>query len=70
MIVIKTRMKRIPDTCKRCIYKASLGTWGNVDRCCTALGDNRVLPDLVYDKNRNNYCYPSRPNWCPLTEIK
>lgn len=68
MIYIKTRMKKIPETCKTCSYKQIIGGWGDQDRWCTALGDNRVLPDFIFYKERNNWCYPPRPNWCPLIE--
>lgn len=54
MIYIKTRMKKIPETCKTCSYKQIIGGWGDQDGCYTALGDNRVLPDFIFDKERNN----------------
>lgn len=63
MIFIKTNMKQLPCTCKKCIY--------NVDRqYCGATNNNYSIPDLVYDEVKRNYCYPPRPDWCPLCEAE
>ena len=34
MIYIKTRMKKIPETCKTCAYKQIIGGWGDWNLCC------------------------------------
>lgn len=66
MIVVKTRMKKVPKTCKTCVYKRVV----EGDRCCVALADNMVIPGLNMIKSKNNYYYPPRPKWCPLVEIE
>lgn len=67
MIIIKTKMKRIPDTCTKCPYSLV-----NHD-CCDYEGDRYCVTNgysipMEYVKEKRNWCY-IKPDWCPLEEI-
>ena len=68
MIIVKTRMRKIPDKCKNCKYSFvehepydSLGT-----RIC--LLERKEL-EYQFVKESKNWCY-IKPDWCPLVEIQ
>ena len=61
MIVAKTRMKRIPDTCKRC--SASYPTGGG-DKACELTW--YICPTETAPSGNTRYV---KPDWCPLMEI-
>lgn len=61
MIAAKTRMKKIPNTCKEC--RVSYIDWTG-SRFCNASG--RDCP-MEMKKSGNMGYY--RPSWCPLVEI-
>lgn len=65
MIVAKTKMKRIPDTCKKCsLSVVQQYGFGNTDRVCCVNG--YVCP--LETKPSGNVGY-TKPTWCPLMEI-
>lgn len=62
MIVAKTRLKRIPKTCKECTlsYVPCFD-----DRVCSI--KQMVCPMEVRPSGNLAYC---KPGWCPLVELK
>lgn len=60
MIVAKTRMKKIPESCKDC--KFSTTEYGG--RCCRIA--IRFCP--MKQSEHKNWKY-FKPDWCPLIEI-
>lgn len=61
MIVAKTKMRRIPKTCKEC--KLSKHSFYG-DRVCAVVGK-----DCPTSFCSGNWKY-GKPAWCPLVEIK
>lgn len=61
MIVTKTKMKKIPKTCKTCPFKRY--AFG----CCYCLFTGLNCP--TEKKESGNVGY-GMPDWCPLMEIK
>lgn len=64
MIVIVTKMKKIPETCTKCKYKASDG-WGGVNTTCSITGDS--VPWESRD-DRRGYKMGRNRN-CPLKDM-
>ena len=65
MIVAKTRMKKIPKTCKDCSLSIVQYDWGHLNhRICGIT--SRDCP--MEEKSHGNYGY-SKPQWCPLIEL-
>ena len=62
MIVAKTRMKRIPKTCKDCSVLFIDG-WG--ERVCGI--NKRECPVEFTGHGRLAY---AKPGWCPLVDLK
>lgn len=62
MIVAKTKMVRIPDTCKKCPFKEVVGN--NCKSYCTLTG--HICP--TEKKESGNIGY-GMPTWCPLMDI-
>ncbi len=62
MIVAKTKMRKIPSTCKVCKLSKH-DSWGG-DRICCVVGIE--CPMEFYN---GNWKY-GKPGWCPLMEIK
>lgn len=62
IIVAKTRLRKLPKTCKECSVARS-DSWTG-DRFCGA--SNRICPMEVTPSGRVAYC---KPSWCPLVEI-
>ena len=72
MIVIQTKLKKIPQKCNRCSYSYvvnSKSMYG--DRFCAVSfinGMNRICPYEYNEAKRN--CEYGKPDWCPLKEIE
>ena len=65
MIIIKTRMRAIPDSCHQCsYYMRKTDTWYG-EPACGAIGDRRGAGKIIYVKP-----YKERPRWCPLRDGK
>lgn len=62
MIVAKTKMKKIPESCKDCAFSKYMYDY----RIC-AFESGRICP-MVRTKNGNKKYI--RPKWCPLMEVK
>ena len=62
MIVAKTRMKRIPKTCKEC--SISVVTYWE-DRVCGI--NQKECPVERKPSGNIGYC---KPGWCPLVEVE
>lgn len=62
VIVAKTRMRKIPKTCKNCPI-SYIDSWD--ERCCGIT--HRECPVEVTAKGRLGY---GKPGWCPLKELK
>lgn len=63
MIVAKTRIKKIPDTCKKCAL--SYIPRGTNERVCVVT--QICCPSETRPSGNKAYC---RPRWCPLIELK
>lgn len=61
MIVAQTKMKRMPDTCKKC----SLSYIAEEGRACGEVG--RYCPTEQAPSGNTRYV---KPDWCPLMEIE
>lgn len=61
MIIVKTKMKKMPKTCKEC--RISYIGWEEV-RFCGING--KTCP--MEQKPSGNWGY-SKPSWCPLVEV-
>ena len=66
MIVIKTKLKKIPEKCNKCAYSYL----DRGDRFCGALVKNGLNPlcDYEFNKGKNNWEYKRRRD-CPLVEV-
>jgi len=75
MIVIETKLKKIPETCTKCKFSETVpiyieeGLWehftGNYTRRCSIT--HKEVP-YVYIKERKNWCYTKCKN-CPLKDL-
>ena len=63
MIVVKTRMRKVPDACVACTYYMSRNDAFYDNPACAAIGGYGG-----YGKQINRPTKPSieRPRWCPL----
>lgn len=66
-IVIKTKLKKIPESCAKCKYSFFI----NYHRVCSATPYKESFRDCErkYVSEKRNYVY-MRPKWCPLTEME
>ena len=66
-IVLKTKLKKIPDTCTKCRYSFFI----NYHRVCSATPHKESFKDCEkkYVLEKRNFVYV-RPKWCPLTEME
>lgn len=67
MIIIKTKMKKIPDTCKKCPYSCVHHEYYDATGTRYCVINGKALP-MEYVKEKRNWCY-IKPDWCPLEEI-
>ena len=72
MIVIKTKLKKLPEKCNKCKYSYINGRWGyGTERVCSVSfekGMCRPCP-IEFVKEKRNYEY-QRPEWCHLKDDK
>lgn len=66
MIVAKTRMKKIPKTCKDCPLSIVQFDWGNLSHRICGINSKDCPQEK---KPSGNYGY-GKPCWCPLVEIE
>ena len=70
MIVIETKLKKLPEKCNKCKYSYTNGGWGyGTERFCSVSfvkGMCRPCP-IDFVKEKRNWEY-QRPEWCPLKE--
>lgn len=64
MIVVKTRMKLMPETCAKCSYYMRKSDTWYCDHACSAIGGRRGAGKIINIKPCKD-----RPKWCPLIEI-
>ena len=72
MIVIETKLKKIPEKCNKCKYSYVNGGFGiDAQRFCgVSFRKDMCLPcPKEFDKEKRNWEY-QRPDWCPLIEIE
>ena len=64
-IVVKTRMRKMPSTCKMCGYYVSSGNTYFMRPACAALASH------VPHAKPLDGIHPAkeRPKWCPLMEV-
>lgn len=72
MIVIETKLKKLPEKCNKCKYSYLDEVNGPFiyNRFCGVVfqkGLNPVCP-MEFNKEKNNYEY-TKPDWCPLKVI-
>lgn len=65
MIVAKTKMKRIPDTCKKCGFSNFYPEMRYEGKYCKITGYDCPMET----KPSGNVGY-GKPNWCPLMDIE
>lgn len=63
MIIAKTKMQKMPKTCKTCAL-SNVDSWTG-DRICVV--KNRLCPLEITGHGRIAY---AKPSWCPLIETK
>ena len=72
MIIIKTRLEKIPNKCGDCKYHESFfrgyGYNSMNGRCMVCTLCNKDIP-YKYISEKKNWCYV-KPDWCPLVEIQ
>ena len=72
MIVIKTKLKKLPEKCNKCKYSYTNGGWGYGTKrfCSVSFEKNMCRPcPIKFVKEKRNYEY-QRPEWCHLKENK
>jgi hypothetical protein len=62
MIVVKTRLRRIPNTCATCSI-SYIDPWGL--RVCGV--NKKECPEEVKPSGRIGY---GKPSWCPLAKVE
>lgn len=71
MIIVKTKMKKIPELCTKCPYSknynAIKGFIKESYKVCI-LCHNKIIKSQ-YIPERKNHCY-IRPKWCPLIQVE
>ena len=66
MIIIKTKLRKIPDKCKNCKFcNVEHIRFRDSVRVCSITGND--VP-YVYNKSKRNWEYTKAPN-CPLIEV-
>ena len=70
MVVIETKLKKIPVKCNKCSYSYTIGGFGiDTVRLCSVSfekGACRTCP-IEYNADKRNWEY-TKPKWCPLRE--
>ena len=64
MIIVNTKMKKLPEKCTKCKY-GIYNSYDNVRICALT----QRVPYYVFNKEKNNWEYV-KPRWCPLKEVK
>ena len=66
MIIVKTKMKKLPETCSKCKFGKTTWTrgFGNIKTCVIT---NKDI-DYDFSPEKGNWCYV-KPEWCPLVEV-
>lgn len=71
MIVIETKLKKLPPKCNKCKYSYVSGDFGiDSERFCAVSfrnGECRLCP-IEFVPEKRNWEY-QRPDWCPLKEV-
>ena len=72
MIVIKTKLKKLPEKCNKCKYSYTYGGWSyDTKRFCSVSFEKGMCRPCTIEfvKEKRNYEY-RRPKWCPLKDDK
>lgn len=70
MIIIETKLKKLPEKCNKCKYSYLAGFSYDAARICSVVyknGENPACP-MEFNKEKRNWEY-KRPDWCPLKEV-
>lgn len=71
MIVIETKLKKLPEKCNQCKYSRTNSGWSyDAGRFCSVSfknGMHRLCP-IEFVKEKRNWEF-QRPDWCPLREV-
>lgn len=66
MIVAKTKMKKIPESCKECsVSRVEYYTFVDTQRFCGITKN-----ECPKKRSENGNLKYIRPKWCPLVEVK
>lgn len=72
MIIAKTKLKKLPSSCKDCKFKMIDYKWHGPYECCvnssTCFFTGKTCP--MEKKESGNTGYADRPKWCPLEEVQ
>ena len=72
MLVIETKLKKLPEKCNKCKYSYTNGGYGyGTERfCAVSFQKDMCRPcPIEYVPEKRNYKF-QRPDWCPLKEIQ
>lgn len=71
MIVAKTKLKKLPSSCKDCKFKENEYNWYGSYECCvhSAICYLTEKKCPIKKKESGNTGYADRPKWCPLEEV-
>ena len=72
MIVIETKLKKLPRKCNQCKYSYTYKPLGDErQRFCMVSFDHGLNKPCPYEfnKEKNNWGY-TKPDWCPLREVE
>lgn len=66
MIVAKTKMKKIPESCNKCsLARIEYSHWNDTQRYCWI-----TKKDCPMEKSEHGNWKYTRPDWCPLMEVE
>lgn len=68
MIYVKTRLKKMPKTCKNCPFARDIpnSDWRNGRQCQCIV----TMQGCPWEKSPNGNWRYGKPVWCPLMEVK
>lgn len=72
MIVIETKLKKLPQKCSQCKYSYVEYSFGrDSQRYCRVSFNKDMNKPCPYEfnKEKNNWEY-TKPDWCPLREVE
>lgn len=68
MIIIDTKLNRIPSKCNECKYSHTVGQIGRIERFCSVVSTKGICRPCPIKLVSGHWQYV-RPDWCPIREI-